>query len=774
MSKRKNTFSEEKCPKTPKTECIGEEIQPNWQDFELLSHETNIEPAVAKSVIKLLDEGNTIPFIARYRKNMINNMTPEELRVIKEEYEEIIHLKSKLKSITKTIEKTGQLNQHVRRSLAAVRTIEELEHLYAPFKPESKRSLAERAKSIGLDKPAHNILYNKCQEDLTKYVKSDQEGLKTLKDVQKGVVHFIASIIANDTEVLGHVRELREKHYFIIETKKSSTKKDEKNCSDHKNKNVDESKYKLYFDFKISNTDIKPHQVLAINRAENQKVLTVKISIPDFIFNKFNSFCTCKFAIHPGSEARYLITKEGIEDCYDRLVRPLLVRETRSTLKLMAEKAAMETFSQNLKQLLLVNPIKGKFILGIDPGFKNGCKLALISETGSLHAKATIHPFSRSTSDEAACVLKDILTKYRCELIALGNGTACRETESWLSDLINANTFSPLKVAYTIVSEDGASIYSCSPEAKKEFPDLDTNIISAISLARRVQEPLAELVKVEPQHLGVGMYQHDLRKKHLNEALHEVVSECVSFVGVDLNTASQCLLKEIAGLSEKRALQIIQYREKNGKFTHRKELLKVKGIGEKVFQQCAGFLRVGPINIEEENNFYDSPNTTKLDRTIIHPESYSTARELLKKINLKEVDIGSQHFIEKVDKSKIRENQLSIELKTDEQSIKLILEALSKPLNHDLRSELKIIPLFKKGLTSVDDLKIGTVLSGKVTNVTHFGCFVDIGVKWNGLIHVSKMKGVQLKIGDRVEVEVISIELERKRIGLKFLKISSS
>ncbi|XP_044755245.1 S1 RNA-binding domain-containing protein 1 [Coccinella septempunctata] len=774
MPKRKCESDSQKSSKSSKTEHdveAAKDIHPKWQDFELLSEETCIEPNVAKSMIKLLEDGNTIPFIARYRKNMINNMTPEELRVIKEQYEEINLLKSKLKSVAKTLEKAGQLNKNMRNSLASVRTVEELEHVFAPFKPESKRSLAERAKSVGLEAPAHNILNNVCQEDLHYYIKPEKEGLKSIKEVQKGIIHIIASIIANDTEVLGYVRDLRTKHYFMIETKKID-EKDKKNQSTQKNKNIDVSKYKLYFDFKIRSIDIKPHQILAVNRAENQKVLSVKLNIPDIIFNKFNKFCIDKFKMESGSKDRCQILKEAVEDSYTRLVRPLLVRETRSTLKQMAEKAAMETFSQNLKQLLLANPIKGKYILGMDPGFSNGCKLALISETGSLQAKATIHPFSKNVSNKAVCILKDILTKHRCEVIALGNGTACRETESWLSELITSNIFSPLKVTYTIVSEDGASIYSCSPEAQKEFPDLDPNIISAISLARRVQEPLAELVKVEPQHLGVGMYQHDLRKKHLNEALHEVVSECVSFVGVDLNTASKCLLKEIAGLTEKRAERIIQYREENGKFTYRKELLKVKGIGEKVFQQCAGFLRVGPINIEEEYNFYATPNTTKLDRTIIHPESYAVAKKLLKNLKLKEEDIGSGSFIETVNKSELNETELSVKLKTDEHSLKLILEALGKPLNHDLRKELNITPLFKKCLTSIEDLKTGTVLSGRVSNVTHFGCFVDVGVKWNALIHVSKLKGFQLKIGDRVEVEVIDLDLERKRIGLKFLKMS--
>ncbi|KAK9876926.1 hypothetical protein WA026_015960 [Henosepilachna vigintioctopunctata] len=778
MSKRKYESTAAKSSK--KLKSVAEDVlydtEPVWQNFELLSQENSIQPDTAQSLIKLFEDGNTIPFIARYRRNVIGNMSPEELRLVKDHYEEICCLRSKLKTVVKTIQKNGLLNNDLRKSLSSVRTAEELELLYAPFKPESKRTLSERAKALGLDKPAYNILNDICEEYLENYIQSNKDGLKTLGEVEKGIINIIASVIGSDTEILSHVRELRTSHYFFIETKKLNIKGRTLTKKDVNNKPVDESKYRLYYDFKITSDNIKPHQVLAINRGENQKVLSVKIEVPEFLIKNFKNFCMKKFLNTSSNKQKQRIVKEAINDSYTRLVQPLLIRELRSTLKGMAEKTSIETFSKNLKQLLLAQPIKGKLILGLDPGFANGCKLALIDETGTLLDHNTIYPFKtfKNAKSDSEYTLKKMLHQHKCELIALGNGTACRETETWLSELIGANVFSPLKLTYTIVNEDGASIYSCSPEAKKEFPKLDPHIISAVSLARRVQEPLAELVKIEPQHLGVGMYQHDLRKKQLNEALNEVVSECVSFVGVDLNTASQCLLKGVAGLSDKKASQIINYREENGPFIHRRELLKVKGIGEKVFQQCSGFLRIGPINLEEEAIFYKKSNTTKLDRTIIHPESYDMTKTLMKELNLKEKDIGSREFIEKIKNvsKNLDIDELSRKYDTNKDSVKLILDTLGKSLNYDLRLEYNITPLFKKGIKSIEDLKIGNVLSGRISNVTSFGCFVDIGVHFNGLIHLSKLKGKQLQIGDRVEVEVLSIELDRKRISLKYVGMS--
>ncbi|KAL3268224.1 hypothetical protein HHI36_007348 [Cryptolaemus montrouzieri] len=749
-------------------------IEPKWKNFELLAEETNISQKTARSLIKLFEDGNTIPFIARYRRNLVGNMSPTELSVVRSQYEDICSLESKFQTIVKNIEKAGCLNNTVKKSLVSVKSMEELEHVYAPFKPENKQSLAEKSKVLGLDKPAFNILNNVCPENLQNYVQSGKKGLESVDDIEKGIRCILSSFIAHDNEVLSFARKLRTDHYFMIESKHAvSQEKTKTPKSKTYTGSKDALKYETYFDFKISSNNIKPHQILAINRGESQKVLNVKIEVPDFIFSKYNHFCINKFLKGPGSMERSRLVKLSIKDSFDKMIKIIIKREIRSNLKKKAEKAAMEQFSKNLKQLLLMIPVKGKAILGIDPGFAKGCKLALISETGSLLDHNVIYPTKRDKMEEAENVLTTMLREYKCDLIALGNGKGGRETESWLSELIKKKAFFPLEVGYTVVLEDGASVYSCSPEAQKEFPILDPNIISAVSLARRLQDPLAELVKVDPQHLGVGMYQHDMKKKLLKEALSEVVSECVSFVGVDLNTASQCLLKGIAGLTDKRAAQIIEHREENGPFTHRKELLKIKGIGERTFQQCAGFLRVGPITLQEENSFYRDSNTTKLDRTIIHPESYDVARKLLKKIKLKEDNIGSNEFIVKVNSilPTLNISELSNEFETDDEVLKLILDALGKPLNYDLRSEYNFKPLFKKGVTRIEDLEVGATLSGRVNNVTTFGSFVDIGVNVDGLIHVSGLKGRSLGIGDLVNVKIRNVDVGRKRIGLELESI---
>ncbi|CAH0554650.1 unnamed protein product [Brassicogethes aeneus] len=751
-------------------EC-STEINAEWKDYELLAEQKHLDLTISQNIVQLFEEGNTIPFIARYRRNATGNMTPEDLREVKECFEDICALKSKICTVVKAVEKLGQLNPVLRKSIASARTIEELEHIYAPYKPGGKRTLAERAKELGLEEPALTLINNTKPVFLNQYVKPDVADLCKLEEVEKRVMHIIAFVISTDTDMLSFLRNLRPDVNFTIETKHSSTKPATKAKKTDSSKPVDESKFETYFDFRIPTKFAKPHQILAINRGESQKVLSVKIVVPDFVFNKFNNFCTYKWLkVGPFNHDRNRIINDAIQDCYTRLIQPLIIREVRSELKLKAEKASYDVFSTNLKHLLLAPPLKGKTILAIDPGFANGCKLAVVSPTGTLLDNNVIYPHTRKGGGEM--VLQKILLRNNCDLITLGNGTACRETETWLSKLIQDGLFQPLDVQYTIVNEDGASIYSCSVEAKKEFPDVDPNIISAVSLARRVQEPLAELVKVEPQHLGVGMYQHDLKKKQLEEALDGVVSECVSFVGVDLNTASQCLLRRIAGLSDKRASQIIQFREENGPFTYRKQLTEVKGIGAKIFEQCAGFLRVGPVDSKEAATFYKKPKTNKLDCTYIHPESYDVTKKILKKFKLNLSDVGSGDFIDKI-KSLVPTldlDNMCSEFDCTKETLNLILDTLAKRLNHDLRSEVSKVPLFKKGLTSINDIGPGTELTGRVNNVTHFGCFVDIGVGCNGLIHSSKMNGFNLQIGDRVAVKVLSVEIDKKRISIEALQ----
>ncbi|KAJ8944044.1 hypothetical protein NQ318_016242 [Aromia moschata] len=590
----------------------------------------------------------------------------------------------------KAINKLGSLNPKLEKTIKSVRSMEELEIIYAPFKPGGKRTLAERAKELGLQEPAMYVL-NNVEVDLNSYILPEKKELSKIEDVEKGIIHIIAYTIATDTEMLSYLRQLRTEINFIIETKKSHSKQDSKSKlsvkKEVKGKLVDESKFENYFDYKIPVKYIKPHQILAINRGEHNKILSVKVVVPDFFFNTFFQFCTNKWTKNGKFDSdRKRIIEEAIKDSYNRLVQPLIVREIRAELRTKAEKASVDVFSTNLKQLLLTAPIKGQPILAIDPGYSNGCKLALVSQTGSLLASNVIYLHkSKGKSDFGnAEVLKNMLEEHDCTLIALGNGTACRETEEWLTHLIQQKIFSSRDVHYCI---------GC---LKNQVHSEKFQLLK-MSLARRVQDPLAELVKVEPQHLGVGI--------------------------------------RIAGLSEKRATQIINYREENGPFLYRKQLTDVSGIGVKIFEQCAGFLRVGPTDAREASE-----------------------------------DLGELNFINTVKSSHLSITDLSEELGSTEETMKLILEALSKPLNYDLRTEFSQAPLFKKGLISIYDISVGTVLTGRIKNVTHFGCFVDIGVGTDGLIHNSKLNGFNLQIGDRTEAKVINLDINKKRIGLEAVR----
>ncbi|CAG9826823.1 unnamed protein product [Diabrotica balteata] len=753
------------------TKHVNLNCETTWKDHELLAENMSLSKHIAWNVINLFNDGSTIPFIARYRRTQTGNMTPEDLRDVKSAYDDICVLKQKIKTVVNTLEKTGQKNKQIELIVKSSKSLEELEIIYAPYKPEAKRTLAERAKSLGLEEPATALFNNTCAVDLSQWVDVSKEELKSLEDVQNGVIHIIAHKISTDSDMLSFLRDLRQNVNFTLETKKLHAKqpKAKTKKSVIQEKPIDELKFQVYFDYSIPVKFIKPHQVLAINRGEHHKVLSVKINPPPYLVDTYKKFCLQKY-INRGvyNEDRRTLVGDACIDAFSRLLLPSMVREVRSELKTMAEKASYEVFSKNLKQILLAAPIKGERILGIDPGYHHGCKLALISSTGKVLDQGVIFPHSVSEDnrDKSKTILKDLLDRHDCSLIGLGDGKASKQTEEWLSHLIRNKYFHPKDVKYTIVTEDGASVYSCSAEAKKEFPDMDTNIISAVSLARRIQDPLAELVKVEPKHLGVGMYQHDLKKKTLEEALDEVVSECVSFVGVDLNTASQCLLRRIAGITDKRATEIIKFREKNGAFICRDQLLKVPGIGPKAFEQCAGFLRIVPTNAASPSKLSKSYKTTKLDQTIIHPESYDLTKKLLKSLKLNEDQIGEETLIQGVQTIKSELPEVCEKLDTNVETLNLIIDALEKPLNYDFRTESQNT-FFAVELKDFDDVSVGDKMVGRVKNVTHFGCFVDIGISQDALIHSSKMNGLDLQIGDRVNCVVLTVDKLRQRIGLK-------
>lgn len=528
------------------------------------------------------------------------------------------------------------------------------------------------------------------------------------------------------------------------------------------------SKFENYFNFKCYVKSIKPHQTLAINRGESLKILSVQIQPPENFKRDLFSFIRELYVESGCTDKNHSkLFEAALDDAYTKKLFPLLCRQIRSRLTKAAESASIKSFASNLKQLLLMAPVRGEKIIGIDPGFAKGCKVAVISEYGKYLEGTVLYPHTKfSKILDNARKLADLIEKYDCTLIAMGNGTACRETEDWIVNLIKIKAI-PANVRYSIVSEQGASIYSCSPIARKEFGNLDVNLISACSIARRLMDPLAELVKVDPKNLGVGMYQHDLNNKTLQESLNEVVSECVSFVGVDINTASQELLKHVAGLSEKRAESIINYREENGPLKTRKEILKVSKIGPKIFTQCAGFIRIEPKTARITGSY------NVLDSTTVHPEDYKLAEKIIKDLGCTVTDIGSPEFINRVKKLRAQTKPNNLVEKYDEtiEIIDTVLESLQKELFRDYRLEVNNKPLFRNSLKKIKDLKAGEVVTGKVMNQTDFGAFIDIGVEKNGLIHSSKMKGNKLKVGDVVEVIVLTVDEKAGRIGLELQRI---
>lgn len=703
------------------------------------------------NILQLFKDENTIPFLCRYRRELIGHRQPEEMREIQASILKIATLQSKIQSSLKSLEKSGKLDEKLQRTILCLRSLEELDLIYSPYKV-AKTTLAEKARSIGLEKPTIQIL---CEGlgplDLNKFVQKSKPGLEALEKIKDGIKYIGSDLILKSPEIIQAFRTIAKEPSIKIQSKRSP-KSESTEATD---------KFENYFDACYSIATIQPHQVLAINRGENLQVLSVKIQIPDFLESKTKYFARNSL-LAKGShfQQRSEIFEDVWKYCWTKKVEPLIGRLIRSSLKERAEKSSIEVFGKNLQELLLTPPVKGVKILGIDPGFKHGSKCALISEQSAVLETTVLQTQREAVATERK--LAELMSKHSCTLIALGNGKGCRDIEKVIVNMIEKKRFHCPDVKYCIVNEQGASIYSCSSEARSEFPDLDLNLISAVSIARRLNDPLAEYVKIEPKHLGVGMYQHDLPEKDLNRILEEVVSECVSRVGVDLNTTSECLLRRISGLTQARAKKIIEYREANGPFKCRKDLIKVPSIGEKTFTQCAGFIRIEKSTSEPNSKF------NQFDMTWVHPESYADATKLLKKLNLLVSDIGTPAFLRKI-KSISREEYttLSEGLKIKPDTLSSIFEALGREVLKDYRDELGKVPQFKSSIQKMEDLKVGELLTGVITNVTHFGNFVDIGVEKDALIHVSQLNNHKPSIGSRVEVKVLSVDAKRKRINLR-------
>ncbi|XP_075002979.1 S1 RNA-binding domain-containing protein 1 isoform X5 [Calonectris borealis] len=796
------------CPEGKPVKNLGgnkvkEEFEMNWDIVQALSEITNVEPWVCANLIRLFQEENTIPFIARYRKELINNLEADALREVQQALEELRTVAKKTHTMIQKLKKEGKLSGCLLTALLNCRTLEELDHVSAPYKIGSKGTKAQRAKQLGLEPAALSLLQNPMELNLFSYIRPNTKGLSTIQEVEAGVQHILADIFAKDKDTLDFIRKLCQQRYICIQSalaKVSSKSGNEK----------DIDKFQLYHEFSCNIKNIQHHQILAINRGENLKILTVKVNIPDGVKNEFCWWCVNerwrpKQFLKP---ELMRILRNSVEDAYKRLIYPLLCREFRSKLTSDAEKESVMMFGRNLRQLLLTSPVRGRTLMGVDPGYKHGCKLAIISPTSQILHTDVVYLHSGQGFREAEKI-KRLLLQYNCSTVVIGNGTACRETEAYFADLIMKKYFAPLDVVYCIVSEAGASIYSVSPEASKEMPDLDPNLRSAVSIARRVQDPLAELVKIEPKHIGVGMYQHDVSQTLLKATLDSVVEECVSFVGVDINICSEILLRHIAGLNANRAKNIIEWREKNGPFINREQLKDVKGLGPKSFQQCAGFIR---FNQEYIKTFCSSKKTefgshallTKagaqgkkkskptpcalqqpnpLDQTCIHPESYNIAMRFLSFIGGNANDIGKSDMQQKVN-AVIQKEGLegtAKRLNTTVHTLQLIIDGLTQPEGFDIRTDFDK-PDFKRSIVCFEDLSVGTVLTGKVENATPFGVFVDIGVGKAGLIpvrniteaklsKVKKRRSLGLGPGERVEVKVLNVDIPRLRITLDLIRV---
>ncbi|CAH2241255.1 jg3316 [Pararge aegeria aegeria] len=714
-------------------------------EADMLSYFEKIPPILAQKFIKLLSDGCTLPFIARYRKEAVDHLMPDRLQELYDSYQNVIQLKKKVKSVLETLRKSKKLTPDIEQSILSAKNLSEVDLVYSPLKSHSL-SLAERARNLGLEPHAVNAL-NGGIVDLNQLV-TDNDELSNIEKVEAHMTHIVADIVSKDTRVLKQMRTLKEETRFILQSSrtKSSTKEKPESESKKLDTKSDPETYKLYFEWKCPVNFVKCYQTLAVNRGEDEKILSVKVIVPDWFYNRLERHCITLW------KSKHWLCK-GLSDAYNRLIKPWLSRKVRADLTNAAQKEAVKTFTTNLEKYLLTEPIKNRRIAGLDPGFKAGCKVGIIDTTGAKLEACNIYPNFHNKNDHAASQLNNLLSKHRVELIGLGNGTACRQTESWLK-----NHHISDNIPVIIVPEQGASIYSISKEAQKEHPNMDPNLISALSIARRVLDPLGELIKVEPKNLGVGLYQHDIPPKMLESALDGTVEKVVSLVGVDLNTASQTMLRRISGLNESRAKKIIEYRQENSGFKTRAEILKVAGIGKVTYQQCAGFLKV--LNGSES-----------LDTTIIHPESYAVAKSFAKKIGINIKDLTKPDFPQQVDMktSNINILNMSKDLDADVSTLELIINAFKQKAYEDNMITF-CRPVYSMTVQASEQLEKGMSLTGVVRNVVPFGCFVDCGVGDNGLIHTSNLGNTNLKLGDRVAVTVISTP-RPKKLQLKLDKL---
>lgn len=710
-----------------------------------LIREFDLKPYQVQNTIKLVDEGCTIPFIARYRKEQTGELNDQVLRELYDRLVYLRNLESRKEEVRRLIEEQEKLTDEISSALEACTSMQEVEDIYRPFKPK-RRTRASIAREKGLE-PLAEIIFgqNIFSGDIIEIAQSyidPEKGVNSADDALAGAMDIIAEDVSDDAEIRKNVRQLFFKHGVLV----SRAAKEE------------DSVYRMYYDFREPISRIARHRVLAVNRGEKEGFLQVKIEVPEELIIEFLMAKTVREKRSITSE----FVVKAVEDSYKRLISPSVENEIRNELTELAGEQAIKVFAENLRNLLLQPPVKGRVVLGLDPAYRTGCKLAVVDDTGKVLATDVIYPTPpQNRVEDAERILLHLIEKYKVDIVSIGNGTASRESEIFTAGVLKKLD---RRVYYMVVSEAGASVYSASKLGAEEFPDFDVSLRSAISIARRLQDPLAELVKIDPKAIGVGQYQHDMNQKRLSETLRGVVEDCVNSVGVDLNTASPALLSYISGINAAVAKNIVDYRENFGRFTSRQELKKVKKLGEKTFEQCAGFLR-----IPEGQNI--------LDNTSVHPESYDAAAKLLKLTgySLDDVKNGKLDGLEKEVRKRGIESVASA-IGVGVPTLRDIINELQKP-GRDPRDELPK-PILMTDVLSIDDLKPGMVLTGTVRNVADFGAFVDVGVHQDGLVHISELSDKYVRnpmdvvsVGDIVKVRVLAVDVERKRISLSMKNV---
>ena len=705
-----------------------------------LAEELEVKKWQVDAAVELFDEGNTVPFVARYRKEKTGSLDDAQLRSLHERLTYLRNLEERKEQVISAIEEQGKLTPELKAGILEAETLVAVEDLYRPYKPK-RRTRATIAKEKGLEPFAEYILSQRAKEPLEKEAEkyiSAEKGVAAALEAIEGARDIIAEMISDEAQYRTRIRELTMKKGTIVSVAKDGEA---------------ESVYKMYYDFSAAVSRLSGHQILAINRGEKEKYLTVKLGAPEDEVLRYLE----RKVIRRDNPYTTQVLKEAVADSYERLIAPAIEREVRNELTEKAEEGAILLFAKNLRQLLMQPPVAGKTVLGWDPAFRTGCKLAVVDATGKVLDTAVIYPTAPTTPEKCQAakeVLRKLILKYDISLISVGNGTASRESEKFIVEFLKEI---PEKVQYVIVNEAGASVYSASELASEEFPDFNVGERSAASIARRLQDPLAELVKIDPRSIGVGQYQHDMNQKKLSESLGGVVEDCVNQVGVDLNTASAPLLSYISGISQAVAKNIVAYRESNGRFMSRRQLKEVPKLGPKAFEQCAGFLRI-------------QGGDEALDATAVHPESYDAARKLLKKQGFVPADITAGR-LSGFSRGIRNYEELAKELGIGEITLQDIAGELEKPAR-DPRSEMSG-PILRSDIMEIEDLKEGMILKGTVRNVIDFGAFVDIGVHQDGLVHISQLADRFVKhpldvvsVGDIVTVKVMSVDLKSRRIQL--------